>query len=185
MGRDRALAVRGEGAGRARGGAVARDRELAGEAWAAGICAALLLAVLVFFDFSNGTLTPFRAVCWMAIALGVLAVLLPVRVTAGEGWLSVRGLVRERAVRTDQLVLVRRVDGMAPRLVLRDASGNRVEFDPKVLGANPLIWHLLDTGVRRSRQSGLLRGGTDPLRALSEEIDGRGARSVFDASGLR
>lgn len=92
--------------------------------------------------------------------------------------------MRTRTVHTDLLVLVRHSDGMAPRLVLRDALGGRVELDPKVLTANPLLWHRLEQGVRRSRERGLLRCGAAPLQALAERIDHDGARAVFEASGL-
>ncbi|UQA95497.1 hypothetical protein [Streptomyces halobius] len=135
-------------------------------------------------DLANRTLVPWRFLCWTALALVLFAVLYPSRVTADEHWLASRGLLRTRRVRTDLLVLVRRGDGVAPRLVLRDAVGGRVELDPKVLTANPVLWHRLDQGVRRSRGRGLLRCGAAPLQALADRIDHDGARAVFEASGL-
>ncbi|MFF4949962.1 hypothetical protein ACWC2K_01455 [Streptomyces chattanoogensis] len=171
---------------RLRGGRpYAHDRTWRTELRAALCCTAGLLALMLFVDVANGALTPLRLLCWTAVALVLLAVLFPPRVTAGEHRLVCRGLLRTHRVRTDLLVVVRRSDGMAPRLVLRDALGGRVELDPKVLTANPLLWHHLDQGVRRSRSRGLLRCGAAPLQALADRIDGEGARAVFEASGLR
>jgi hypothetical protein len=100
-------------------------------------CSAVLLALLLLIDGGAGTLTPPRAALWMALALLLFLVLHPTRVAAGEGWLTSRGLLRARRVRTDQLVSVRCLDGVAQRLVLRDASGASIEIDPRVLVANP------------------------------------------------
>ncbi|MFH8571295.1 hypothetical protein [Streptomyces sp. NPDC017993] len=139
---------------------------------------------MLLVDLANGTLGHWRALCWTAVALALFAVLCPPRVTAGEHWLASRGLVRTCTIRTDLLVLVRRSDGTAPRLVLCDALGGRVELDPRVLTTNPLLWHRLEQGVRRSRERGLLRCGAAPLRELADRIDHDGARAVFEASGL-
>ncbi|MEV0374754.1 hypothetical protein AB0I10_34070 [Streptomyces sp. NPDC050636] len=147
-------------------------------------CSAVLLALMLLVDIANRTLVPWRFLCWTAVALVLFAILYPPRVTAGGHWLVSRGLLRTRRVRTDLLVLVRRSDGMAPRLVFRDAVGGRVELDPKVLTANPMLWHQLDQGVCRSRGCGLLRCGAAPLQALADRIDHDGARAVFEASGL-
>ncbi|WP_424887591.1 hypothetical protein [Streptomyces sp. XH2] len=164
------------------GGAVlAHDRGWRREARAAWYCGSALAGVLVLADFARGGLDWPRAACWTGLGALLLAVLLPQKVTAGDGWLAVRGLLGEKRVRTDLLTQVRRADGMTPRLVLRDAGGNRVEFDPEVLVANPLLWHWLDTGVRRARESGLLREGGAPLTELAERIDGEGARRLLDA----
>jgi hypothetical protein len=130
---------------------------------------------------------------WAALGAMVFAVLLPPRVTAGEGWLAVRGPGRERRVRTDALVVVGLYGPVAQRLVLWDAYGGRLELNPRVLAANPLLWHLLDTGARRSRERGTLRSGTDVLRELGMgappsgiwgRIDGETARAVLRTSGL-
>ncbi|MGW1372891.1 hypothetical protein ACWD6P_01235 [Streptomyces sp. NPDC002446] len=167
-----------------RRGEPARDRNWLPELRAALWCTAGLFTVMLLVDLANGTLGPWRALCWTAVALVLFAVLCPPRVTAGEHWLACRGLLRTHTVHTDLLVLVRRSDGVAPRLVLRDALGGRVELDPKVLTANPLLWHRLEQGVSRSRERGLLRCGAAPLQALAERIDRDGARAVFEASGL-
>ncbi len=161
-----------------------RDRTRLSELRSAFWCAAGLLTCMLLVDLANGTLAHWRALCWTAVALALFAVLYPPRVSAGEGWLASRGPVRTCVVRTDLLVLVRRSDGMSPRLVLRDALGGRVELDPEVLTANPLLWHRLEQGVGRSRERGLLRCGAAPLRELAERIDHDGARAVFQASGL-
>ncbi|WP_308427629.1 hypothetical protein [Streptomyces albospinus] len=166
------------------GAAVAGDRAWRPELRAALGWAAGLLAVMQLVDLANGTLTPGRGVCWTSVALVLFAVLYPARVTAGPHWLASRGLLRTQRVHTDLLVLVRRSDGVAPRLVLRDALGGRVEIDTRTLTANPLLWHLLDQGVRLSRERGLLRCGAGPLQELADRIDGAGARAVFEASGL-
>ncbi|MEU2787422.1 hypothetical protein [Streptomyces sp. NPDC007100] len=166
------------------GPAAYRDRRWAPELRAAVCCSAGVLTLMLAVDLANDTLDPLRAACWTSLAVVLLAALFPARVTAGAGWLAVRGLLRERRVRTDLLVLVLRSDGMAPRLVLRDLTGGRVELDPKVLTANPALWHLLDTGARLSRERGLLRSGGEALRALGEHVDRDGARRIFEASGL-
>ncbi|MFF4155875.1 hypothetical protein [Streptomyces sp. NPDC001678] len=154
------------------------------EARSAWLCGLGLGGALLLADVARGSVNWPRGGCWAAIGVTLVAVLWPARVTAGENWLAVRGLLRERRVRTDLLTRVRRSDGMSPRLVLRDVGGNRVEFDPKVLTANPLIWHHLDTGVRRARETGLLREGAMPLGALADRIDGEGARRLLRSAGL-
>jgi hypothetical protein len=68
--------------------------------------------------------------------------------------------------------------------VLRDAGGNRVEFDPHVLIANPLLWHELDRGARRSRAHGLLDDGQAVLADLAERVDGTAVRELLERSGL-
>ncbi|CAM5241091.1 hypothetical protein [Streptomyces aurantiogriseus] len=113
----------------------------------------------------------------------MLVVLLPHRVTAGPGWLAVRGPLHRRAVRTDALTAVRQYTGVSAHLVLRDAHGHRLELDPRVLVDNPLLWHQLDTGVRRSLERGTLRQGADVLERLGHEIDDRITRAVLKASG--
>ncbi|UNO44184.1 hypothetical protein KGS77_24500 [Streptomyces sp. MST-110588] len=165
-------------------GGPARDRRWAAELRSAIRCAAGLLVLMLLVDLTAGTLSALRAACWTALALVLFGALFPARVTAGPGWLACRGLLRERRVRTDLLVLVHRSDGVAPRIVLRDALGGRVELDPKVLTANPLLWHQLDTGARHSRASGLLRSGAAPLTTLAQHVDRTGAREIFRASGL-
>ncbi|MER7188363.1 hypothetical protein ABT404_54425, partial [Streptomyces hyaluromycini] len=85
---------------------------------------------------------------------------------------------------TDSLVYVGQYGDVAAHLVLRDTHGSRLELDPGVLHANPLLWHELDTGVRRSVERGTLRRGADVLARLGHEIDDTNARAVLDASGL-
>ncbi|MBZ4318063.1 hypothetical protein JNW98_01520 [Streptomyces sp. SCA2-4] len=132
----------------------------------------------------RGELDAVRTCCWIALGSTLVAVLRPPRVTAGDGWLASRGLLRERRVRTDLLTRVRQLDGVAPRLVLRDVGGGRVELDPRVLRANPLLWHEVERGARRALERGLLREGAPVLAALASRIDGEGAREVLRASGL-
>ncbi|MDJ0347452.1 hypothetical protein QMK19_40475 [Streptomyces sp. H10-C2] len=103
---------------------------------------------------------------------------------AGEGWFSVRGLLREHRIRTEYLVSVRCAGGVAPRVVLRDAFGTRAAFDPRVLSANPLLWHLLESGARRSLASELLISGAPALQALADAVDGEETRKIMSASGL-
>ncbi|MFC8824037.1 hypothetical protein ACFT9I_01605 [Streptomyces sp. NPDC057137] len=49
----------------------------------------------------------------------------------------------------------------------RDVFGNRAEFDPKVLAANPELWQLLGEGARRSRETGALVSGWPEVEAMS------------------
>jgi hypothetical protein len=135
-------------------------------------------------DWDAHTLTPPRTMLWLVMTALLFTILLPQRVTAGPGWLAVRGLVRRQAVRTDALVTVRRHGDVSTRLTLRDTDGHCLELDPRILVANPLLWHELDTGVRRSRAAGTLLEGTEVLERLRHEIDDAEARAVLRASGL-
>lgn len=125
-----------------------------------------------------------RAALWVALAVLLLLVLFPTRVAAGAGWLTSRGLLRERRVRTDDLVSVRCLEGVSLRLVLRDAFGGRVEIDPAVLIANPPLWHRVDEDVRSSVTRGSLLCGGTAMRRLSERIDRETAATVFKVSGV-
>ncbi|UNM16460.1 hypothetical protein J4032_11625 [Streptomyces formicae] len=147
-------------------------------------CAALLLGLLLVIDAGNDTLTAVRAVLWAGLSLLLFLVLLPPRVAAGGNWVEVRGVWRTRRARTDRLASVACSDGVAQRLVLRDADGGAVEVEPRVLLANPRLWHLLDTGVRTSEAHGTLRSGGPELRRLAGRIDAETARAVFRVSGL-
>lgn len=161
------------------------DRGWRRDARRAAGCALAFWAAATLLDLAAGTLTPVRAALWTALAAGLLAVLLPSRLSAGPGWLAARGLLRERRVRTDALVRVSRYGvGVAPTLLLRDADGRRLAVDPRVLAADPLLWHELDAGARASRAAGTLRGGDAVLRDLAARIDDPLARAVFTASGL-
>jgi hypothetical protein len=162
----------------------AGDRHWCGSARLAVSCALVFWAMALLVDWDAGTLTPLRALLWAVLSAGALAVLLPNRVTAGPGWLAVRSPWRRRVVRTDALVGVRQYGGVSSHLVLRDAYGHRLEVDPRVLAANPLIWHELDTGVRHSLERGLLREGADVLERLGHRIDVDTTKAVLRQSGL-
>ncbi|MFH8810225.1 hypothetical protein ACH4GZ_23735 [Streptomyces hygroscopicus] len=135
-------------------------------------------------DWASGGLTVTRADLWALLAVAVFAVLRPPRVTAGGGRLTVRGLVRVRRVRTDALAGVWRDGRIATRLLLRDVDGHRVALDLRVLVADPLLLHELDTGARRSLEAGTLSHGTDILRLLGRHLDATATRGILDASGL-
>ncbi|MEU5613237.1 hypothetical protein ACI2L4_38450 [Streptomyces sparsogenes] len=160
------------------------DRHWRLDARYAGLCALGFAGLTILLDWGSGGLTVPRADLWAVLGVLVFAVLRPPRVSAGDGRLAVRGLVRERRVCTDALVAVRLDGSIATRLVLRDAYGGSVAFDPKVLVANPLLWHQLDAGARRSRERGMLRHGESTLRRLGERIDGGAVREVLRASGM-
>lgn len=162
----------------------AHDRRWASDLGSSVRCSAALLALLLLVDAAAGALTLHRGALWATLALLLLAVLYPPRVRAGRGWLSSRGLLRERRVRTDRLVSVRCRDGVAQRLVLRDTFGARVEIDPHVLVGNPDLWRRLDEDARRSASSGSLTCGATALRRVAERIDRETAERVFRASGL-
>jgi hypothetical protein len=162
----------------------AGDRHWRGSARLALICALLFCALSLLVDWDAGSLTPVRALLWVTLSAAVCAVLLPRRVSAGPGWLAVRSSWRRHVVRTDALVSVRQYDGVSSHLVLRDAHGHRLELDPRVLTANPLLWHELDTGVRRSLERGTLLRGADVMHRLGRRIDDETVRAVLRASGL-
>lgn len=166
------------------------DEYVSDRLWAAALrdaClyAAVLLVLLLLLDGGSGRLTPLRAALWAGLAALLFAVLLPPRVSAGPGWLAVRGLLGERRVRTDLLVSVRRLDGVAQRLVLRDMRGGRIEIDPAVLTGNPALWRLVAAGAQASAERGLLLCGAVALRQLARHVDSETARLVFKVSGLR
>ncbi|MEU0413530.1 hypothetical protein ABZ307_37840 [Streptomyces griseorubiginosus] len=165
-------------------GAAAHDLRWARDVRDSMRCAGALLAVLLFVDWVSGRFTLWRGALWLALALLLFIVLYPARVSAAEGWLASRGLLRERRVRTDLLVSVRCLDGISQRLVLRDAFGGRVEIDPEVLVRNPQLWFRLDHGVHKSVAGGTLLCGATALRRLAQRVDRETARAVFEASGL-
>ncbi|WP_346165783.1 PH domain-containing protein [Streptomyces javensis] len=167
----------------ARGHAVGQRRWRA-DARGAGYIALAFAALTTLLDWGSGGLTIPRADLWSLLAIIVFAVLRPPRVTADEGWLTVRGWFRGRRVRTDALVSIGQDGRIATRLVLRDAHGRSVALDPRVLLADPLLWHELETGARRSLARGTLRHGEETLRRLAEHIDGETAHAVLKASGL-
>ncbi|MFF3910252.1 hypothetical protein ACFYZJ_30785 [Streptomyces sp. NPDC001848] len=162
----------------------AGDRHWRGSARFA-VCGALAFCALsLLVDWDAGSLTLLRALLWLTLSAAVCTVLLPQRVTAGPGCLAVRTPWHRRMVRTDALTAVRQYDGVSSHLVLRDNHGHRLELDPRILAANPLLWHELDTGVRRSLERGTLREGADVLDRLGHRIDEDTVRAVLRASGL-
>ncbi|MGW4985296.1 hypothetical protein [Streptomyces mirabilis] len=76
-------------------------------------CAAVLLALLMI-DWGEGTLTALRGVLWAGLGALLFLVLYPPRVTAGQGWLSSRGLLRKVSERIDRetALTVFRVSGL-------------------------------------------------------------------------
>lgn len=163
---------------------IAYDRRWAGDARRAVYGSSGFLSLIVLSDWGVGTLTWWRAALWTALAVMLLLVLMPPRLTAGEGRLTARGLWGERAVRTDVLVSVELSGSIAERVILRDAFGGRVEVDVPVIVGSPLLWHLLETGARRSTDHGWLPRENAALRELRERTDGTAARAVFRISGL-
>ncbi|MFD4601158.1 hypothetical protein ACFWPQ_24400 [Streptomyces sp. NPDC058464] len=160
------------------------DHRWSKDVYASARCAGALLALLLLIDWGSGTLGWWRGTLWISLALLLFGVLCPARVRAGDGWLTSRRLLRTRRVRTDLLVSVRRLDGISPRLLLRDAFGDRLEIDPQVLVANPDLWLLVDAGARKAAAAGTLTCGAMALSRLSEEIERENALGVFKASGL-
>lgn len=149
------------------------------------MCLALAFdGVTTLLDWASGGLTVGRADLWALLAVVAFTVLRPPRVTAGGGWLTVRGFVRVRRVRTDALTGVWQGGRIATRLLLRDVYGHRVALDMGVLIADPLLWHELDTGARRSLERGTLRHGTEILRLLGRSLDDTATRGILGASGL-
>ncbi|MFG2517771.1 hypothetical protein [Streptomyces sp. NPDC048527] len=112
---------------------VTYDSRWAGDLRSAIRCSAVILGVILLIDWASGGVTAPRATLWTALAVLLFLVLYPARVSAGEGWLASRGLLRERRVRTDASVSVRCLDGVSQRLRLRDTSGRRIEINPQVL----------------------------------------------------
>lgn len=159
------------------------DRHWHADARRALHCSLAFAGLLVLLDWGAGGLTLPRAGLWFLLGILVLAVLLPSRVTAGDGWLAVQGLMGVRRVRTDALVSVRRYGGIAAHLVLRDAHGRWLELDLHVLEANPLIWHLLD--MRRPALAGARRAA--PRDASPGGVGGpdRRAGSARGPQGFR
>ncbi|MYT74065.1 MULTISPECIES: hypothetical protein [unclassified Streptomyces] len=145
----------------------------------------VLVALLLGIDALSDQLALWRALLWVALGALLTLVLLPARISATPDRLTARCLWREHTVRTDLLVSVRCVDGVAHRLVLRDEPGGRVEIDPRVLVANPALWRLLDDAARVSAERGLLLCGGTALRRLARQVDAELARTVFRVSGLR
>lgn len=165
------------------------EREIVDRRWATDLrttllCVGSFLSLLVLIDAAAGTLTVARAALWSGLALLLLLVLVPARVAVGDGWLTVRTVRGTRRVRTDRLVAAHTTGHADQRLVLRDALGGRVEFDSRVLAANPALWHRLDTAARASARADHPTARPAALHTLSERIDRETARTVFQVSGL-
>ncbi|MFF9017128.1 hypothetical protein ACF09C_29700 [Streptomyces sp. NPDC014870] len=162
-----------------------QDDAWAGETRAAAGCAALLLALSMTIDAGTGSLSTARAVLWIGVAALLFVILMPSRVSAAPGRLTVRGLWTRHTVRTDRLRSVRWSNGVSQRLVLRDAEDNRAELDPRVLIANPALWHRVAADARLSAAQGTLLCGATALDQLARRIDRETAETVFKVSGLR
>ena len=160
------------------------DRHWRGSARFAAFCALAFAALALLVDLDAGTLTGSRTALWTTLSTAIFLVLLPQHVSAGPNWIAAQGPLHRRAVRTDALTSVSRCGSVGSHLVLRDTYGHRLELDVRVLTANPLIWHELDTGVRRSLAHGRLRQSTSVLQHLGRQIDNETARAIFHASGL-
>ncbi|MER5202163.1 hypothetical protein [Streptomyces sp. NPDC002825] len=163
---------------------LARDEGWPGALRTAITCAATLLGLLLLVDGVAGTLTPVRGALWAGLAVLLFVVLLPDRVTAGEGWLASRGLVRGRTVRTDRLVCVWWSAGPSRRVLLRDVHGARISLGPNLLTDNPRLWQLLADGAAASCAQGFLHAAESDIRHLSQQTDREIAQLVFKISHL-
>ncbi|MFI6644923.1 hypothetical protein [Streptomyces sp. NPDC050504] len=161
-----------------------QDRAWAGDARAAAGCGGLLLVLSLTVDAGYGGLTPGGAVLWIVLSVALFVILLPARVTAAPGLVTVRHLWSSRTVRTDRLTAVRWPDGIEQRLVLRDADGGRARIELRVLLANPALWLLVESGARASAADGTLRSGAACVDRLARRVEREAARSVFSVSGL-
>ncbi|MFE0652575.1 hypothetical protein ACFVZH_28775 [Streptomyces sp. NPDC059534] len=165
-------------------GHTVQDSAWAGEARAAAGCAGLLLAVSLTVDTCDGGLNLPTALLWIALAVAFFVVLLPARVVAAPGRLTVRTLWTRTAVRTDRLATLRWPHGIERCLVLTDTEGGLVRIDLRVLLANPPLWLLLETDARTSYENGILRDGVRDLDRLARRVERDTAHSVFTTSGL-
>jgi hypothetical protein len=162
----------------------AHDRHWAAQMRSTIRCTGAFLGLLLLVDAFAGTLTPTRAALWGGLALMLFLILFQPRITAGEGWLAVRGPWAGHRVRTDRLVSVRTTGCAAQRLVLRDSLGGLVELDPRVLIANASLWHRFDTDARSSQRHDCLREGSAVLDHLADRVERETTLAIFKASGL-
>ncbi|WP_328907215.1 hypothetical protein OG230_31905 [Streptomyces sp. NBC_00234] len=160
------------------------DSTWAGEARAAAGCAGLLLALSLTVDAGDAGLTLPSAVMWIVLAVALFVILLPARVVAAPGRVTVHGLWTRQTVRTDRLAAVRWPNGIEQRLVMSDTDGGRAEVDLRVLLANPSLWLLLEVDARLSAENGTLLSGADDLDRLARRVERDTAHSVFTISGL-
>ncbi|MER5760604.1 hypothetical protein [Streptomyces sp. NPDC002082] len=165
--------------------AASRNSQWRGDARAAAGIALGFPLLLGGVDTAAGSLTATRALLWTGLGLVLLAVLWPTKVMVAPGLLATHGLLRRHYVHTDRLASVTWHDGIAQRLRLEDAVGNRAEVDPRIFADDPPLWHILDRDIRTSLSHGTPRDGQHALRQLSRRIDREAARTVFRVSGLR
>ncbi|MEU3077448.1 hypothetical protein [Streptomyces laurentii] len=171
----------GERAARAR---VVHDVRWARDAGAAAGCAGLLLVVSLAVEALTGGPDLPDTLLWAALSGALFVVLLPARVVAAPGRVSVRGVCVRRTVRTDRLAALRWSDGIERGLDLRDTDGGHARIELRVLLANPRLWLLLETDARACAGNGTLLKGIGDLDRLARRIERDTARSVFTVSGL-
>ncbi|MFJ4790889.1 hypothetical protein [Streptomyces sp. NPDC088794] len=145
----------------------------------------LLLGALVLIDWRHSGFSGVRLVWWAALGVQFTIILLPPRVAAVDNSHVARGLFIRRRMCTARLVAVRMVDGVTQRLVLSDASGGRLELNPRVQVANPLLWHHLEQGARHSLEQGTLLYGMPVVESMARRIDGEACRGILRASDLK
>ncbi|WP_369147871.1 hypothetical protein [Streptomyces sp. R44] len=165
-------------------GRTVHDGAWAGEAWAAFGCAGLLLTVSLSVDAGDDGLTLSSALLWIALAVALFVILLPARVTAAPGSLTVRTLWTRTVVRTDRLTTISWPDGIEQRLVMTDMEGGRTQIDVRILLANPALWLLWEADARASYENGTLKDGVRDLDRLKDRVERDTAHSVFRISGL-
>ncbi|MDV9186662.1 hypothetical protein R6L23_00105 [Streptomyces sp. SR27] len=161
------------------------DARWAGEARTAAGCAGLLLVLSLTVDAGGDGLTLPSTLRWIALSVALFVVLLPARVSAAPGLITVRTLWARRTVRTDRLVALRWPTGIEQCVDLVDMAGGRARVELRVLLANPSLWLLLEADARFSAANSTLPTGSDDLDRLARRIEGDTARSVFTVSGLR
>ncbi|MFD8015215.1 hypothetical protein [Streptomyces sp. NPDC058955] len=155
-----------------------------GEARAALLYAGLLLGTSLAVDAGTHGLSLTRTLGCVVLSALLLVVLLPARVSAAPGLLTVQGLWVTRTVRTDRLTAVVWPADTARRLALRDEDGARAEVDLRVLLANPALWLRVEDDARTSRTRGTLVHGAGDLARLALHVHTETARAVLRVSGL-
>lgn len=141
---------------------------------AAAVSGGMLAAALALGAVTGGLTAP-AAALWAVAAAALFAVLVPPRITADGGVLTVRTPLRTRRVRLDELAAARVEGHTARRALLRDTAGRRVELDAYLPAECPLLRHALDAGLRRSYTAGLLpaadAGAVRDLLAAADAAD--------------